>query len=157
MFGMEARVELLDSDSAEFNVIVDWHWQQWNRHHDDADLEALRARLRGRTNHDAIPFTLVAWIEREAVGCLSVCQDDVDGRFSDRGPWLSGMFVVGRARNLGVGRALVKAGEARARSYGASELWLHTGEAGRFYERCGWSLVQRKLRLIDDAVMYRTL
>jgi GNAT superfamily N-acetyltransferase len=78
------------------------------------------------------------------VGCLSVTDDDIDERFADRGPWLSGMLVVARARNLGIGRALVQAAESTARDFGVSELWLRTESAGPFYERCGWSFVLPK-------------
>ena len=48
-------------------------------------------------------------------------------------------------------------GAERARGLGVSELWLRTGEAGPFYDRCGWVYVARKERIEDDAVMQRTL
>ena len=58
-----------------------------------------------------------------------------------------------RPRNQGVGRALLHEAEVLARRFGASELWLHTGEAAAFYERCGWIAVSRKQRLPEDTVM----
>jgi GNAT superfamily N-acetyltransferase len=67
------------------------------------------------------------------------------------------MFVVGRARNLGVGRALVRAAGDTARLFGATELRLYTAEAGPFYERCGWSYLHHKQRPIDNSVMRREL
>jgi GNAT superfamily N-acetyltransferase len=88
---------------------------------------------------------------------VSVTDDDLDDRFADRGPWLSGMLVIGPARNLGVGRALLSAVEERARAIGATELWLHTGEAEQFYERCGWSHLARREHVGDDTVMQRAL
>jgi GNAT superfamily N-acetyltransferase len=91
------------------------------------------------------------------VGCLSVTDDDLDERFADRGPWLSGMVVIPRARNLGVGRVLVKAAESTARSFGVPELWLRTETAGPFYERCGWSYAAPKQSLRLAAVLRRAL
>ena len=61
------------------------------------------------------------------------------------------------ARNLGVGRALLDAACERARSFDVAELWLHTGEASAFYERCGWTIVHRKETLPDDAVLMKVL
>jgi GNAT superfamily N-acetyltransferase len=157
MFAMERRIELLNADSPLLDTVIRWHWHEWSHEYDDADFDEWRARLRGRANHDHVPFTLVARLDGEPVGCLSVCDDDVDDRFADRGPWLSGMFVVARARNLGVGRTLLQASEEWARSFGATELWLHTGEAGPFYERCGYRYAHRREHRNDDAVLRRDL
>lgn len=154
---MEPRIELLGADAVLIDTVIGWHWHEWSDEHDDANFDEWRARLRNRTNHDRVPFTLVAHHDDEPVGCLSVCDDDLDERFADQGPWLSGMLVIGRARNLGVGRALVRAAEEQARAVGLRELWLHTGEAGPFYERCGWSYLLRKEHLHGDAVMRRDL
>jgi GNAT superfamily N-acetyltransferase len=86
-----------------------------------------------------------------------VSDDDIDERFADRGPWLSGMLVVARARNLGVGRALVQAAESVARDFSVPELWLRTETAGPFCERCGCSYGVPKQGLRLAAVMRRIL
>jgi len=91
------------------------------------------------------------------VGSLTVCLDDVDVEFADRGPWLSGVYVLGAARDLGVGRRLLDVAAERAREAGATELWLHTGEATRFYERCGYETARPKTSLERDAVPWRSL
>lgn len=39
----------------------------------------------------------------------------------------------------------------------ATELWLHTGEAARFYERCGYQVARPKTSLVEDAVLWRPL
>ena len=39
----------------------------------------------------------------------------------------------------------------------ATELWLHTGEAARFYERCGYEVARPKTSLAQDAVLWRPL
>ena len=155
--GVELRVELLRPDSPLIDIVVDWHWREWSSDHDDADIDVWRAGVRNRTNLDRVPFTLVAHVDGEPVGCLSVTDDDLDERFADRGPWLSGMLVIARARNLGVGRVLVNAAESTARRFGVSELWLRTETAGPFYERCGWSYAVPKQGLRLAAVMRRAL
>jgi GNAT superfamily N-acetyltransferase len=120
-------------------------------------MDEWRIRIRSRSNPDRVPFTLVAYLDSEPSGSVSVCEDNGDERFADGGPWLTGMFVVGPARNLSVGRELVRVAEDTARRFGASELRLHTAEAGPFYERCGWSYLHRKGRPSDQSVMRREL
>jgi GNAT superfamily N-acetyltransferase len=154
---VEPRVDLLRAHVPPFETVVNWHWREWSHGYDNPDFEEWRTRLRSRSAGDQIPFTLVAFIGPDPVGCLSVCHDDGDDRFADCGPWLSGMFVDGRARNLGAGRALVLAAEQRAHALGASQLWVHTSEAGPFYSRCGWTYAHRKEALQDESVLIRDL
>jgi GNAT superfamily N-acetyltransferase len=154
---VQPRIELLSPDSPLIDAVVGWHWREWSHEYDDANLDEWRRRVRDRTHPDRVPFTMVAHLDDEPVGCLSVCEDDLDSRFTDCGPWLSGTVVIGSARNLGVGRALVQAVEEYARMFGVAELWLRTGQAGPFYERCGWTYMVRKAHVRDDAVMRRGL
>jgi len=153
---VEIHTELLTADAPVLETVLGWHWHEWSA--DEAgDLDSWRARLRGRSLVDGIPFTLVAFLDAEPVGCLTVCHDDADARFPDHGPWLSGMLVIGRARDLGAGRTLLADGATRARSSGATELWLYTSEAARFYERCGYRVAHAKESLHDNAVLWRAL
>jgi GNAT superfamily N-acetyltransferase len=150
---MNTRVALLADHLDLVDTVIGWHWREWSHGHAGASLDEWRARLVTRSNRDRVPFTLVAFVDSEPVGCLSVCDDDFDARYADHGPWLSGMLVIGEARNQGVGRALVGEAEVLARRLGASELWLHTAEASAFYERCGWGVVSRKQQLHENTVM----
>ena len=151
------EVERLRADASEFGAVFRWHWLEWGVSTPDADERAWRAQLASRCHDEGIPFTLVAALDAEPVGCVSVCADDRDVRFGDHGPWLSGMVVVGPARNMGVGRQLLRAAADRARHAAATELWVWTTEAGPFYERCGYEYAHRKETLRDQSVLYRAL
>ena len=148
-------MEVMSATAPSFDTVLAWHWREWGHAEADADVEEWRGRLAGRCRNDAIPFTLLAHIAADPVGCVTVCNEDRDPRFADHGPWLAGMIVVGPARNLGVGRTLLRAAEQQASIFGASELWVYTSEAGPFYERCGWTFRHRKNGLRDVAVMVR--
>jgi GNAT superfamily N-acetyltransferase len=154
---MDCRVELLGDHLGLVDTVLTWHWREWSHGDPDATLEKWRAQLVERSNRDRVPFTLVAFVEDEPVGSVSVCEEDVDVRYAAEGPWLAGMVVVGRARNQGVGRALLRAAEDRARQLGISDLWLYTTEAAAFYARCGWAVVAAKTALAEQTVMRRTL
>jgi GNAT superfamily N-acetyltransferase len=139
------------------DTVLGWHWHEWSAGYADADRDSWRERLCSRTRSDGIPFTLVAWTDDRPVGCLTVCWDDLDERYASHGPWLSGMLVIGPARNLGVGRRLLDDAAARAHDFGATALWLRTGEASQFYERCGYHVVHSKEAIGDHAVLTRLL
>ena len=148
------EIRRLNADEAVFAAVFRWHWLEWGVSTPDADEVAWRTQLAGRCHDDGIPFTLVAALDGEPVGCLTVCEDDRDTRFGDRRPWLSGMVVVGQARNMGVGRELLRAAADGARR-SAQELWVWTTEAGPFYERCGYEYADRKETTRDASVLHR--
>ena len=138
-------------------VVAAWHWREWRADEPPAAEAKFLAVLAARTRRDEVPFTLIALLGDELVGSISACWDDLDAEFADEGPWLSGLFVVGAARDLGIGRRLLEAAEARALDLGHDQLWAHTGEAERFYVRCGWEVVRPKEPLVRDAVVRRVL
>jgi GNAT superfamily N-acetyltransferase len=138
------EVRRLRATETLFDEVFGWHWLEWSVRDPNADEVEWRQRLASRCNDAGIPFTLVAELVGQPVGCVSVCDDDRDDRYADRGPWLSGMVVVGPARNLGIGRALLAGAAEHAMSASAAELWVWTTEAGPFYERCGYQYVRRK-------------
>lgn len=154
--GVDARIAPVAADDPVLETVAGWHWREWSLG-TEAERDRWRTNLRARAGATGIPFTLVARWDDEPVGSISVCTDDVDRDFAGRGPWLSGVFVLGAARDLGLGRRLLVAAEDRARAAGATELWLHTGEAARFYERCGYTAVRPKTTLEQDAVLWRPL
>jgi GNAT superfamily N-acetyltransferase len=153
---MDVHVDLLKADDPVLETVLHWHWREWSLG-TDAERNEWRERLRARTGQTGIPFTFVARWDGEPVGSISVCTDDGDAAFADRGPWLTGVYVLGAARDLGLGRRLLELAEGRAREAGATELWLHTGEAARFYERCGYTVARPKTSLAEDAVLWRSL
>jgi GNAT superfamily N-acetyltransferase len=153
---VDVHIGLLRAEDPVLETVLHWHWREWSLG-TEAERDKWRVRLKARTGAAGIPFTLVARWGDEPVGSISVCTDDADAEFADRGPWLSGVFVLGSARDLGFGRRLLEAAADRALQIGATEIWLHTGEAARFYERCGYIVARPKTSLARDAVLWRPL
>jgi len=137
-------------------TVTAWHWNAWGANETTSSEQAWLAVIQARAGAD-VPFTLVAFADDEPVDALSVCWDDLDQRFGNEGPWLSGMVVRSNARNLGIGRSLLIAAEQRCIELGHVHLWLHTSEAKRFYERCGWHLEADKPGIGRDAVLSKQL
>lgn len=150
--GVGVRIGSLADHPELVEGLARWHDREWGR-----GEAAWTVALTARSGADTVPFTLVAFLGDEPVGCVSLTHDDVDPEFAAHGPWLSGMIVVSGARDLGIGRRLLGEVEARAVALGHTELWAHTQEAERFYVRCGWEVVRPKVPLHRDAVVRRTL
>lgn len=85
--------------------------------------------------------SLAARIDGELAGSVLLVQNELDARH-DVGPWLAGLVVAPRARQRGIGSALVKAVEVHARAHGIERLYQYTWEARRFYALLGWHTVE---------------
>jgi tRNA (cmo5U34)-methyltransferase len=160
LVAVQLRVASLSDYPDLVDPVIDWHWQEWGLHQSDdppQTIEQWRARLVRRSQSGRIPFTLVAFVDDEPVGCVTVCNDDKDARYADRTPWLSGMVVRSVARNLGVGRALVLEAEHQAAHLGVHEMWVWTTEAAPFYQRCGYQVVAKKETLAGSTVLRHDL
>ena len=154
--GLELR--LLDpTDEATVRELVTVLAREWGTSTDEDPVQRWTRLVTGRSSHDRVPFTVVAHHPLGVAGCVQVCTDDADARYADRGPWLSAVYVAGPARNLGLGRRMLAEAERLAAAFGHTELWLHTGEAHRFYTRCGYTVVEPKAAVDTDAVLYRPL
>jgi GNAT superfamily N-acetyltransferase len=85
---------------------------------------------------------LVAYIDGEPVGCAGWrARDDLGSGVAE----LKRMFTTDRLRGAGVGRRVLAAVEASARSYGRHRLVLECGsrqpEAIAFYAACGYERI----------------
>jgi GNAT superfamily N-acetyltransferase len=138
-------------------LLARWHWNEWPSGESAGSEADWRDLIAERSSRGEVPFTKLAFLGDVLVATGSVCWDDADAEFADAGPWVTGVFVQGPARNLGIGRRLMAEIEAAAMAQGFEALWLHTGEAHRFYERCGWTVVRPRRYVGVDTVMRRRL
>ena len=123
-------------------------WREWGHAPEPEDPAFWVKATRREAGRDALPFTMVAVDAAGAViGAIGLGEyDRAEPR--DRGPWVLGMVVDPARRGRGLGRALLRALQERAAEVGHHELWVATGNAAGFYERCGW----RHVAYADDAV-----
>jgi GNAT superfamily N-acetyltransferase len=94
---------------------------------------------------------LSAWVHRRTaqgsafLGTASVIASDLDER-PELTPWVAAVWVEESARNHGIGAALVDAAARACVALGFTRAYLcarprMTG----FYERLGWTLVERRV------------
>jgi GNAT superfamily N-acetyltransferase len=100
---------------------------------------------------------LVAKADTKPIGTCLLVESEIEPNH-DVSPWLAGLFVVPEHRRKGAGAELVRAIEEQALQRGFSRLYLYTTDAVGFYERLGWSVLDRtNWKGLDTALMVRDL
>jgi GNAT superfamily N-acetyltransferase len=100
---------------------------------------------------------LVAKADATPIGTCLLVESEIEPNH-DVSPWLAGLFVVPEHRRKGAGAELVRAIENQALQRGFSRLYLYTTDAVGFYERLGWSVLDRtNWKGLDTALMVRDL
>lgn len=85
---------------------------------------------------------LMAMHDDEPAGTALLVRSEI-APVHDVTPWLAGLYVAPAHRRHGVGAALVRAIEDQARQRGHHRLFLYTTGASDYYQRLGWSIVDR--------------
>jgi predicted N-acetyltransferase YhbS len=111
--------------------IFDEFWGDKNVH----TPESLARLLRQAVAPDAIPLSLVAFVDDSPVGTANLIENDDDSRPHLR-PWLAALYVAPGFRRRGVGSALVGQVGELAATLGIGSLFLGTDNSG-FYARFG--------------------
>lgn len=104
--------------------------------------QALGELLAERAVTDRLPISLVALNDGALAGTGSIKLAE-PGTKPDLSPWLGGMYVKPAFRNVGVGARIVRALEAKAAELGATSMYLSADKARSFYQRLGWTEVER--------------
>lgn len=120
-------------------TLAAWLNREWG-HHGGLTLADSEARLRGYLNRDRMPLALAAYVGGQPAGIVILRDHDLASR-PDLKPWLSSLFVAPEHRRQGVGSALMRAAEARARRIGLECLYLFTRHQVALYRSLGWAVI----------------
>lgn len=136
-------------------VLAGWFHAEWGRIVPGGTVEGFRDRLLTHLGRDALPLAMVALDGEAPVGTVSLRPAEMASR-PELGPWLGGMYVRDDARGRGLGEALVRAAEQRAREMGYGELYLFATDREAFYRRLGWTVVGPAEHYGERCVLMRT-
>jgi len=99
-------------------------------------------RLRGFSNGEQIPLTVVAFDGSDVLGSASLIAHDMETRM-ELTPWLAGVYVGEQYRRRGIGAELVRRIMAEAARLKVPLLYLYTVHSEKFYGALGWKLQER--------------
>jgi len=127
-----------------FDTVADRIWRAWwepNGH----PLDHIRKGLAENMQETPIPLALVAHDGRTFLGTASLIASDLDERPALT-PWVAAVWVEEAARRHGVGAALVDTATRACFTLGFPRAYLCArARMIGFYERLGWTLIERSL------------
>lgn len=120
--------------------LAGWHFEHWGHFYDPADwnLVSATAELQDHATRRGRPTTLVAMQGDQAIGSVSLVDEDAPEFRGVGDAWLASLFVLPQARRRGIGAALVRACVALAARERVPRLWLFTPDHAGFYASLGW-------------------
>ena len=136
-------------------VLADWFHAEWGHTVSWGTVQGFRDKLLTHLGRGTLPLALVALDGGAPVGTASLRPAEMAAR-PELGPWLGGMYVRTDARGRGVGEALVRAAEQRAREMGFGEMYLFATDREAWYRRLGWSVLGPAEHHGEQCVLMRT-
>lgn len=127
-----------------FDAVADRIWRAWWEPN-GYPLDTIRGRLKQNLQDTPIPLALVAHDGGTFLGTASLIASDLDER-PDLTPWVAAVWVEERARGHGVGAALADAAAHACFALGFARAYLCARpRMTEFYQRLGWTLVERRV------------
>ncbi|MBL8903001.1 MAG: GNAT family N-acetyltransferase [Rhizobiales bacterium] len=139
---MTIEITPLKPDSPELEICAAWRYEAFLKScgYSLDENGAQLAKL--ATQPDEYETALIALADGHLAGiCLLVLREFEP--LHDVSPWLASLYVAPEFRKRGVARMLVAAIEEQARGHGVARLHFYTGDAEKFYLKCGWSLAEQ--------------
>ena len=139
---MTIEINRLKPDSPELLICAQWRYEAFLKSYGYSLLDSGAQLAKLATQPDEYETALIALVDGRLAGiCLLVLQEFEP--LHDVSPWLASLYVASEYRKRGVARRLVAAIEDQARGHGVARLHLYTGDAEKFYLKCGWSLAEQ--------------
>ena len=112
-------------------------WEWWGKK-EGRPIEEIQYRTKHSLGKNDIPQVIIALLEKELAGFVSLWDNDFSNR-QDLRPWLASLYVKEEHRGKGIGTALQKRAIELVKQFGYKKLYLRTDEEN-YYERTGWKL-----------------
>src|SRR5882757_2853224 len=125
-----------------FDTVADRIWRAWWKA-DGHPLDHITGRLHENMNDTPIPLALVAHDGKTFLGTVSVIASDLEER-PHLTPWVAAVWVELKARQRGVGAALVNRATQDCFALGIDRVYLCARpQRSGFYEGLGWTPIER--------------
>lgn len=114
-------------------------WKEWGVGKQDT-IDGVLYRVLHSMKEDDIPQTLVATIDNQLVGTVSIWRNDLCAR-QDLYPWLSCLYVKEEFRHSKIGTMLQNKAMDVAKHLGYSKIYLIT-DHDYLYEKNSWKFIE---------------
>jgi GNAT superfamily N-acetyltransferase len=139
-------------------TVSTWIFDEWWSKNPRNTVESVEQVFGRHMKPDQVPLTLVALVDGEPAGTVSLVEKDHGVEQRPETPWVAAVFTHPAYRGQGIGTALMAEAEVVARRMGLHAIYLITAKAADFYASCGWeSLEKHYVDDPDDVIMLRRL
>jgi uncharacterized protein (DUF952 family)/GNAT superfamily N-acetyltransferase len=125
-----------------WNLAAEWSHKAW---HHEFPRDTVQTYLDQYATMDTTrPVEVYAAISEfdELMGVATLVDDDELPDSREPGPWIAAVYVETEFRGIGVGSALVRHAERRARLLGHPSVYLYTEDKTAWYTQAGWRSVR---------------
>jgi N-acetylglutamate synthase-like GNAT family acetyltransferase len=96
----------------------------------------------GHTQLKSFPITLIALVDGECAGTVSIFENDLKIQ-RELTPWLASLYVNPHYRGKGIAKELINKVQQVVKELGFKELYLRTEHTSEYYRRLGWNFVYK--------------
>lgn len=94
------------------------------------------------TKLTTFPITLIAVVNNECVGTVSIYENDLKTQ-TELSPWLASLYVNSCYRGQGIAEKLINKVQEVVKHLGFKTLYLRTEHTSEYYKRLGWEYVYK--------------
>jgi len=145
-------IDYLADHPETISTLAEWQHAEWGHIRAGDTAEKRAERLRGYSNRDRIPLTVVALEDTNVLGSASLIEHDMETR-KELTPWLAGVYVGEPYRRRGIGAQLVRRIMDETRKLKVPLLYLYTVHSEKFYSALGWQFMERTAYLGNKIVI----
>ena len=134
------NIQFLADCQEHIPLLASLQYQEISRHWvPNADVAKVQERLEMHANHNALPLTLVATLDGQALGMASLRVND--GIRPDLQPWLGSLVVDPAFRKQKIAEQLIDAiaKQAKARNHDYLYLLAFDPTIPTWYKKLGWA------------------
>ena len=122
--------------------MAELHHAEWNHLSTSFTLKNRIDAIRDSARFRGIPSVFIALLEDQLVGSSAILENDMCSK-PELSPWLAAVYVREDFRRQGIAKKLITRCIQEAVQSNVCVLYLYTEFAAKYYEKLGWSLMER--------------
>ena len=135
-------------------VLTKWYEQRWPAHYGPGGPGEAGRDLESSCNHDELPITLVAILEGEVAGTVTLKSRALPSHLH-LSPWLAMLLVPPPFQRKGVELYLVVAVEELASKLGVEAIFASTGTESPLLIRRNWKVLEEPGESNNELFIFR--
>ncbi len=140
--GIKVYIDYLYNHPEHINTVANWIYSEFVvKASGTLSLDKVLEYL-ANTKLTSFPITLIAVIDGECAGTVSIFENDLKTQ-RDLTPWLASLYVNPHYRGKGIAKELINKVQQVVKELGFKELYLRTEHTSEYYRRLGWEFVYK--------------